>query len=1628
MKVAAGCLHFDVGSTDTPPPYHPIDRHMPRPPAAFALSLSAWLVLAGASAAAEPAPAKALAGVERDVRVQQYVESAQRKREAGDFEQALADLRAANALVKKSRGDGHPDQLPLLDLAAEILVENDKMQEAEGPLQKAVAIREALAREGQSSQEVPLAASLLLLGKVHASLGKYESVVDMLKKAVRVLDTSLGPEHEKTFQARRELARSVEIFEETLGPEHPATLKALEELDEVQAALGDWTAAAANARKIIEVKREKFGAAGPEALEAVMTLTDLIALGGAAAEAITIQADAIAAAEAADAAPAVLVPSLRHLGALHLANEDYSPAIDAFMRSRDLATAHLGADGAEPLIDRLHLVDVAQKRGDDDPWDAGFEQIVARLQELAGQGDPRAAEGLRLAAGVLLAADSFDRASELYREALTLDQRLLGPAHVDVAEDQLGLGRCLVGNGDTAAAESLLRTALQTMQREHGPAHAATLAAVTRLAECAVRAGDAKAAEKYVAQILERRVPRQGAHAEEEFCRLVDAAAALCKKSRDVARGEALRDQLVAIRRAQFGESHEHVADVLVAMANARQAARDYAAATTMYETGIAIYAASLGGEHPDIAAALLPLARAYRAAGNNELAEKTLRRALGIWEATVGPDHEVTLATVKPLALVLLALDREGEAIPLMERLLAGLDADPEGDDAEKMKLLTKLAELRESVGEADAARRDLRRAIEIEMRLADGDAGDSATDLADIARLQQLLGDDEAAAVNLARARAMAEKLPDAKDQIAKIEATAKAVRAATAAAPTADKPAPPPTTSAAAVIAAARSDYRLGKRNEARRRLENALGEARSEDPAQSLDRANLLVALADMRRRTTDYDTAAVLYEEARKIAVERGGSSSPRALVIALRLLGIRQAQGQEKAATALVDGIEKNAEKIFTGGPSAEAMDELREEVRRAEAVSLAAGDRKSARRLLEIGIALAGRPDRRATLAALDTLAVLLASGRSSSAAALRSRLLDAAMLNSRRDDPLSARFLFHRGVAAEQEGDLGAADRDLRRALELDEATQGREHPLVAVDLLRLAKVRELSGDRAGATEARSRAVAIAEQTARAPANTGLADLRALAVALGAVGETNAATKLVKAAVDARLKSDGTKSVEVARLLADSAEIFKRRGNVGRAAELLAEAMEIADTAVGAGHFETLALAAKLQQLQRFGATDQFATRTSVPLAAASARQDSAAASEPLAGNLAMAPAPAATGRDVPVEAAPAQPVAPDAADQVASSQPSSAKADQARRAFDAALHLYGGDPKKKGRRGMAKQGLENMLAYSSMVEGMSGGPDAGSSPATADRPAPESGAGESVEEARPQKTPERPRAQAKTAPTRPQETPRTPFVAASQSGLRYRTALAKQRAQGVDTKAQKLSLDALLRAAWSAHRAGAGEDAARACDQAVEVAVKESGEAASPLAETLEQVAAIAIARADYARARTWLERLGKVRWRAHGGSDARTVDVAAQLAAVLAECGEYARARKLGDRVLEQREPRAQENPAALARALVVRGQADLGLGDPAAAVGRARAAAALLENAWDDKGPRLAADESLVRLQLAITALLLDTGDVEPAHDRAERLWAGLLQGQNPRPETLVSAAAVLARARRLAGD
>jgi tetratricopeptide (TPR) repeat protein len=711
-----------------------------------------------------------------DVRVETALAEAEKLHAAGDSEGGLAVLRKVSGTIRREKGASDPDLLPILDLAGRILFEQQKLDEAEAPLSKAVALREPLLTERPGELDVEQASTLLLLGKLHASAGRLDQMVDSLVKAVVMLDSALGATHEKTLQSRGELERAVALFTQQLGPDHEATIKANEELAKVHETLGDYAAAEATLQARYDGEVQRGGPGAGPTLRAAVALARVLSLEGKEEEAIALLERAAAAGEDGSGADATATAEvLRALARVDLAIEDFAAAETALHRAHDIDARVGEATGIEAVIDDLLLARLAAVRGGFDPAaDAGFQQAASRVEQLAKQDHPAAARGLRIAGDVCREADRPGMAARYYRAAIEADERLVGADEVPTAEDRLALGRCLAARGELEAAKPLLEQALKTFRRQLGPTDQATVAALVGLATVAVQAGEASAAAEAVGRVIDRRVPREGRREDEELAQLVDGAAELLAGDGREAEGEKLREDFLRLRAKQFGDGHPHVADAYVNLATARQEAGAWAAALALFRQGLERREAALGATHPDVAAALLPMARAHRALKQHAEAIDLLRRALAIWEEVAGPDHPVTVATVKQLALAQISAGNRAEAVPLMERLLAAYEADPDTPPDDTIKLLTRLAEMKHALGDTDAARRHALRAVEVDKALAAAAASaERATDLAELARVQRLLGDEEDAQTSLQAARSVAEQLPDAEARLAQIEA---------------------------------------------------------------------------------------------------------------------------------------------------------------------------------------------------------------------------------------------------------------------------------------------------------------------------------------------------------------------------------------------------------------------------------------------------------------------------------------------------------------------------------------------------------------------------------------------------------------------------------------------------------------------------------------------------------------------------------------------------------------------------------------------------------------------------------------------------------------------------------------
>jgi tetratricopeptide (TPR) repeat protein len=168
----------------------------------LSLALAVSIGRAESPAVTDPAMEELLA----DAETAPELTAALRCRDSGDDDAALAHLRRANAAVKKKHGPNNLQQLPILEMAGEILFVGGRYAEAVTPFERSVAIREPLAAEDNADQKVAMASTLLLLGKAYAETGNAGNAVSALTRAVDLFSATLGEDHEATQVARRALA------------------------------------------------------------------------------------------------------------------------------------------------------------------------------------------------------------------------------------------------------------------------------------------------------------------------------------------------------------------------------------------------------------------------------------------------------------------------------------------------------------------------------------------------------------------------------------------------------------------------------------------------------------------------------------------------------------------------------------------------------------------------------------------------------------------------------------------------------------------------------------------------------------------------------------------------------------------------------------------------------------------------------------------------------------------------------------------------------------------------------------------------------------------------------------------------------------------------------------------------------------------------------------------------------------------------------------------------------------------------------------------------------------------------------------------------------------------------------
>ncbi len=278
-----------------------------------------------------------------------------------------------------------------------------------------------------------------------------------------------------------------------------------------------------------------------------------------------------------------------------------------------------------------------------------FRRALAINEKALGPDHPEVAANLNNLAMLLSAKGDYAGAEPLYRRALAIDERALGPDHPNLAPPLNNLAALLYAKGDYAGAEPLYRRALAIDEKALGPDHPGVATDLNNLAELLRTQGDYAGAEPLMRRALAIDEKALGPDHPQVAINLNNLAELLYNKG-DYAAAEPLFRSALAIDEKALGPDHPQVATNLDNLALLLYAKGDYAAAEPLYRRALAIDEKALGPDHPQVATNLNNLALLLYAEGDYAVAEPLYRRALAICEKALGPDHPHTRLVQKNL------------------------------------------------------------------------------------------------------------------------------------------------------------------------------------------------------------------------------------------------------------------------------------------------------------------------------------------------------------------------------------------------------------------------------------------------------------------------------------------------------------------------------------------------------------------------------------------------------------------------------------------------------------------------------------------------------------------------------------------------------------------------------------------------------------------------------------------------------------------------------------------------------------------------------------------------------------------------------------------------------------------
>ena len=236
------------------------------------------------------------------------------------------------------------------------------------------------------------------------------------------------------------------------------------------------------------------------------------------------------------------------------------------------------------------------------------------------------AKYLNMAGSAYHKAGRYLKAEPLFKRALQISEKVLGPEHPNVATSLNSLAGLYCDQGRYSEAEPLYKRSLNILEKVLGPEHPNVATSLNNLA-------------------------------------------LLYKKQRRYSEARPLYKRSLNISEKVLGREHPHVALSLINLAGLYCDCGRYSEAEPLYKRSLNILEKVLGPEHPNVATSLNNLAELYCYQGRYSEAEPLYKRSLEIREKALGPEHPDVAIVLENYAVLLQKMGQETDAAELEAR-----------------------------------------------------------------------------------------------------------------------------------------------------------------------------------------------------------------------------------------------------------------------------------------------------------------------------------------------------------------------------------------------------------------------------------------------------------------------------------------------------------------------------------------------------------------------------------------------------------------------------------------------------------------------------------------------------------------------------------------------------------------------------------------------------------------------------------------------------------------------------------------------------------------------------------------------------------------------------------------------